>query len=323
MKFFNHFFLIFLIIFSFVDTKAEENTLNIGLLKWGSVNWEMDIIEHNKLDKKNNVIIKKKFFSTKNAAAIALQGKAVDVIVTDWIWVSRQKAENKSYFIYPHSMSVGGIIVKHDSEIIDLNTLKNKKLGIAGSSIDKSWLLFRAYSKKKMAVDPINFLKPTYAAPPLLNEFIERNEIDAVLNYWHYNARLKSKGYRELISVENILKDLGIKTKIPAFGWVFSEKFGKENKNLINNFLKASKEAKRIMLSSDNEWERIFPLTKANDRTTLINLRDAYRNGIPLSFGNNEIEETKKVFKILAEYGGRNLVGKKNEISPGIFWIVN
>ena len=220
-------------------------------------------------------------------------------------------------------MSVGGIIVKHDSEIIDLNTLKNKKLGIAGSSIDKSWLLFRAYSKKKMAVDPINFLKPTYAAPPLLNEFIERNEIDAVLNYWHYNARLKSKGYRELISVENILKDLGIKTKIPAFGWVFSEKFGKENKNLINNFLKASKEAKRIMLSSDNEWERIFPLTKANDRTTLINLRDAYRNGIPLSFGNNEIEETKKVFKILAEYGGRNLVGKKNEISPGIFWIVN
>ena len=323
MKFFNHFFLIFLIIFSFVDTKAEENTLNIGLLKWGSVNWEMDIIEHNKLNKKNNVIIKKKFFSTKNAAAIALQGKAVDVIVTDWIWVSRQKAENKSYFFYPHSMSVGGIIVKHDSEIIDLNTLKNKKLGIAGSSIDKSWLLFRAYSKKKMAVDPINFLKPTYAAPPLLNEFIERNEIDAVLNYWHYNARLKSKGYRELISVENILKDLGIKTKIPAFGWVFSEKFGKENKNLINNFLKASKEAKRIMLSSDNEWERIFPLTKANDRTTLINLRDAYRNGIPLSFGNNEIEETKKVFKILAEYGGRNLVGKKNEISPGIFWIVN
>ena len=220
-------------------------------------------------------------------------------------------------------MSVGGIIVKHDSEIIDLNTLKNKKLGIAGSSIDKSWLLFRAYSKKKMAVDPINFLKPIYAAPPLLNEFIERNEIDAVLNYWHYNARLKSKGYRELISVENILKDLGIKTKIPAFGWVFSEKFGKENKNLINNFLKASKEAKRIMLSSDNEWERIFPLTKANDRTTLINLRDAYRNGIPLSFGNNEIEETKKVFKILAEYGGRNLVGKKNEISPGIFWIAN
>ena len=32
---------------------------------------------------------------------------------------------------------------------------------------------------------------------------------------------------------------------------------------------------------------------------------------------------TVAIFKSLAEYGGRNLVGKKNERSPGIFWIVN
>ena len=302
---------------------TEENVLNIGLLKYGSVNWEIDIIKHNNLDKKNNFVIKKKFFSTKNAAAVALQGNAVDIIVTDWIWVSRQRGEKRNYVFFPHSMSVGGIMVKHDSEITEIKHLENKKLGIAGSSIDKSWLLFRAYSNKKLNKDPKNFLKPTYAAPPLLNELVKRNEIDAVLNYWHYNARLKSKGYRELISVENILKDLGIKTKIPAIGWVFSENFGKKNKNLINNFFNASNEAKKIMLSSDNEWERIFSLTKAEDRTALIHLRDAYRNGIPLVFGNEEIEETKKVYKILAEYGGRDLVGKNNEISEGIFWLPN
>ena len=113
---------------------------------------------------------------------------------------------------------------------------------------------------------------------------------------------------------ENILKDLGIESKIPAYGWVFSEDFGKKNKSLINSFLNASNEAKKIMLSSDNEWERIFPLTNAKDRTTLIHLRDAYRNGIPLTFGNNEIEETKKIYKILAKYGGRDLIGKENEI---------
>ena len=33
--------------------------------------------------------------------------------------------------------------------------------------------------------------------------------------------------------------------------------------------------------------------------------------------------DKKKVYKILAKYGGRNLVGKKNEISPGIFWSMN
>ena len=323
MKTINYLFIVIFFVLTIKPSIAEENVLHIGLLKWGSVNWEIDIIEHNKLDKKNNITIKKTFFSTKNANAIALQGKSVDMIVTDWIWVSRQKAQNKNYVFYPHSMSVGGIVVKHDSEITSVKDLKNKRLGIAGSSIDKSWLLFRAYSNREMGRDPTDFLKPVYAAPPLLNEFIKRNEVDAVLNYWHYNARLKSKGYRELISVENILKNLGIRTKIPAYGWVFSENFGKNKKELINNFLNASNEAKKIMLSSDNEWERIFPLTKAEDRTTLIHLRDAYRSGIPLTFGNKEIEETKKVYKILAKYGGRNLVGKKNEISPGIFWSMN
>jgi len=313
------FFLISFFLYS-ASLMAEEKVLSIGLLKWGSVNWEIDIIEHNNLDKKNNIVIKKNFFSSKNAAAIALQGKAVDMIVTDWIWVSRQKSKKRNYLFYPHSMSVGGIMVKHDSEITTIKDLKDKKLGIAGSSIDKSWLLFRAYSNKQLNSDPNVFLKPTYAAPPLLNEFIERNEIDAVLNYWHYNARLKSKGYRELISIEKVLKNLGIKTKIPAYGWVFSEDTVKKKKEIINSFFDASNEAKKIMLSSDREWERIFPLTNAKDRTTLIHLRDAYRSGIPLSFGNNEIAETKKIYKILAKYGGRNLVGDNSEISAGIFW---
>ena len=320
MKTIKNFLIIILFTLVFNQGVAEEKVLNIGLLKYGSVNWEINIIKENNLDKKNNVVIKEKFFSTKNAAAIALQGKAVDMIVTDWIWVSRQKGEKRNYLFFPHSMSVGGIMVKHDSEITNIKDLENKKLGIAGSSIDKSWLLFRAYSNKKLNQDPKNFLKPVYAAPPLLNEFVKRNEIDAVLNYWHYNARLKSEGYRELISVENILKNLGIKTKIPSIGWVFSKDFAKNNKNLINNFFSASNEAKKIMLSADNEWERIFPLTRAKDRTMLIHLRDAYRSGIPLTFGNNEIEETKKIYKILEKYGGRDLVGKNNKLSTDIFW---
>ena len=301
---------------------SQENTINIGLLKYGSVNWELDIIEHNELDKKNNFVIKKKFFSTKNAAAIALQGKAVDVIVTDWIWVSRQRGEKRNYVFYPHSMSVGGIMVKPDSDIANLSDLENKKLGVAGSSIDKSWLLLRAYSNKKLNKDPKSFLKPSFAAPPLLNELIKRDEIDAVLNYWHYNARLEAEGYKKIITVDNILNNIGIKTKIPAIGWVFSEEYGNKKKKVLNDFFKASNEAKKIMLSSDTEWERIFPLTKAKDRSMLIYLRDSYRSGIPLSFGNNEIEETKKVYKILSEYGGRDLVGNKTKISSKMFWSV-
>ena len=302
------------------DTVAKNHVITLGLLKFGSVNWEIDIIKNNNLDKKNNIEIKTKFFASKNAAAIALRGESVDMIVTDWIWVSRQRAENRNFVFYPHSMSVGGIIVSHDSEILTVKDLESKKLGIAGSSIDKSWLLLRAYVKKNIGIDGKKFVKPAFASPPLLNKLIIDNKIDAVLNYWHYKARLEGLGFRELISVKEILEDLGIKTKIPAYGWVFSENFANKNIELIDNFLNASKEAKKIMMASDTEWERIYPLTNAKDRTTLIHLRDAYRDGIPLQFGNQEILETKKIYKILSRFGGRDLVGKNNEITPGTFW---
>ena len=43
--------LLLLILFTFVCnlTVAKENVLTVGLLKYGSVNWEIDIIQHNNL----------------------------------------------------------------------------------------------------------------------------------------------------------------------------------------------------------------------------------------------------------------------------------
>ena len=68
MKIIKNLLLVILLALMFNPVIAEENVLNIGLLKWGSVNWEMDIIKHNELDKKNNIVIKKKLFYIKNAA---------------------------------------------------------------------------------------------------------------------------------------------------------------------------------------------------------------------------------------------------------------
>ena len=97
--FFKILFSLILVFYFSTNAISKTNELNIGLLKFGSVNWEIDIIKSNGLDTKNNIKIKTKFFSNKNAATIALQGGAVDMIVTDWVWVSRQRSENRKYVL--------------------------------------------------------------------------------------------------------------------------------------------------------------------------------------------------------------------------------
>ena len=57
-------------------------------------------------------------------------------------------------------------------------------------------------------------------APPLLNELIVSDDLPAVLNFWHYNARLAAAGMTELVSVSAMLPALGVETPPPLLGWV-------------------------------------------------------------------------------------------------------
>ena len=106
---------------------------------------ELKLIKELKLDIDNNFDLEIIELASKNAAAVALQGGAVDVIVTDWFWVSRQRNEGRNFSFVPHSMAAGGLIVHNDSGIKGLEDLKGKKIGIAGGQVDKSWLILRTY----------------------------------------------------------------------------------------------------------------------------------------------------------------------------------
>ena len=72
---------------------ADLGTIRIGVLQFGTVNWELDVIEQHGLDAKEGFNLEVAAFASNDAADVALMGEAVDGIVEDWLWVSRQRAE--------------------------------------------------------------------------------------------------------------------------------------------------------------------------------------------------------------------------------------
>ncbi len=303
------------------QVKADDSAkIRIGVLAFGTVNWELNTIKFHGLDRENGVELEVTKFSGKNASAIALQGGAVDAIVTDWIWVSRRRSSGADYSFVPHSVAVGGLMVDPSSGIKSLNDLRDRKLGIAGGPVDKSWLMLRAFAQKTIDTDLKEMVEPTFAAPPLLNKFMLKGDIPAVLNFWHYTARLKAAGMRELLSIDDILSTLGVERKPPLIGWVFSEKWAASNTDIIQGFLRSLRAAKKILATSDKEWERLRSLTKAGNDDILVALRDAYRAGIPTSFNDDDIAAAEQLYAILAKYGGRDLVGDSVTLAPGTFW---
>ena len=316
--------IIFLLLALFMSTflQAEQSfpVIKVGVLNFGTVNWELETIKRQKFDAANHINIEVVPLGSKNATHVAIQGGAVDVIVTDWIWVSRQRHRERDYTFVPYSTAMGSVIVKNDSEIKTLADLKNVKIGIAGGPLDKSWLLLSAYSNKVLGQDIADLNQPGFAAPPLLNELFLRDEFDAVLNFWHYTARLQALGNRTLIPISDILPTLGINKQLPMIGWVFSESWAKSNSSLISGFIKTSLQAKQFLLDNDQAWEDISDVVKSESNDIAVSLRDAYRLGIPNCFNQNDLESISKAFSILANYGGTKLVGDSNQLAPGTVW---
>jgi NitT/TauT family transport system substrate-binding protein len=299
---------------------ADKPVIRVGVLKFGTVNWELDVIRHHRLDAAEGVEVEIVELAGNPATQVALQGGAVDMIVTDWLWVSRQRTQGADYTFIPYSTAVGKVMVPVGSPIASLGDLKGRKLGIAGSPLDKGWLMLRALMLQDYGFDPDTATERMFGAPPLLNEQIRSGSLDAVLNYWHFAARLQAAGLRPLIGIDEVTRKLGITTDVPIIGYVFSEQWAARQPKAVEGFARASIAAKKIMQDSDAEWQRLRPLTQAEGDATLLALRDGYRDGIPTAWGDAERADAAKVFAILAKIGGSELIGNADRLAPGTFW---
>lgn len=300
---------------------AGLGTVRIGVLKFGTVDWTLRVMQRHGFAKAHGVDLRVVPLANKNAISVALQGAAVDMIVTDWIWVSRQRAAGHEFTFVPYSRTVGGLMVRPDAGIKTLADLAGKRLGVAGGPVDKSWLLLRAYARKKLGKDLTSMVRLNFAAPPLLNALMKQGSLDAVLNFWHYNARLKAAGMHQLIGIDQILPALGVNTEVPLLGWVFDESWADAHKALVVGFLQGARDAQHLMMTSDKLWTGpLKPLTKAENPATLAALRDGFRAGVPSHFGQAQIDAAKRVYAILAKLGGERLVGTSKTLSPGTFW---
>ncbi|MES9831760.1 MAG: ABC transporter substrate-binding protein [Candidatus Thiodiazotropha sp. DIVDIV] len=314
----NLFFVTILLLYSTCIFSA--NTLKMAVLQFGTANWELDVIKRHGLDTEHGFTLEAIKMAGKQATMVALQAGSVDVSVSDWIWVSRQRNSGKPFTFVPYSTALGALVVPQESGIKSIKDLQGKKLGIAGGPLDKSWLLLQALALKDSNIELSKMLTPVFAAPPLLNQQLKQGRIDAVLNFWPYVARLEALGMQQIIGVQQVTRGLGINSQVPFVGYVFDEHWAKENQHIIDGFIQATDKAKQILQKSDQEWELLRPLMKAPDDATFFALRDGFRAGIPSHWGRQELNDANQLFNILFKLGGKKLVGNTDQLAPGTFW---
>jgi len=168
----------------------------------------------------------------RTGAQLALQAGRVDLIVSDWLWVSRQRAEGGDLTFIPFSSAIGGLIVPAASPIRDVAGLAGQRLGIAGSALDKSWLVLRLFTRARLGLDLETLADKSFGAPPLLSEALAAGRLDAVLTYWPFVAKLEARGMRRLLFDRRCSWRTRHTRRSPLTGYVVSTRWAMDNKRL-------------------------------------------------------------------------------------------
>lgn len=312
------------------DDDAIVPGVRVGVLRFGTVNWELDTLRHHGLGRARGIRVEAVPLASKSALTLALQAGEIDLMVGDWLWVVGERQRGRAFSFVPYSTAVGSLVARdvpgERGDLDDLRDLRGLRVGVAGGVSDKNWILLRAWARRELREDLSQVTDQLFAPPPLLSDLLRRGELDVAVTNWNYAVRLRRDGFRVLVDVADILPQLGIEERIPLLGWVFRERWAQDNAAALEAFVQASYAAKALLAASDAEWRRLLPRLRVDDdenddENDLTALRDGYRDGIPQRFGRAEQAAVRRALVVLVEEAGARALGLESARLPaGTFW---
>jgi NitT/TauT family transport system substrate-binding protein len=297
---------------------ADLPVIKVAALKSGTVNWELSTITGNGLDRANGFVLQVQDVAGNPAAQVAFQAGEADAIVSDWLWVARQRAAGDDFVFIPFSKAVGGLMVPGSSDAETLADLKGGKIGVAGGPVDKSWLILRAYARQAYGMDLAGETEQVFGAPPLIFQAAVSGELAGAINFWHFMAKMEAAGMRTLVTVAEASTALGLDPDTPLLGYVIRGDMLRDTPDLAAGLAAASRQAKELLATSDAAWEALRPQMNADTDAEFQALKAGFRAGIPAP-GLVDEAAADRMLRLMAELGGADLVGDMTALPAGVF----
>ena len=87
-----------------VATSATAaDRIRLAVQRTGTLAWELDIIKAHGLDKKADLEIETIELASTEAGKIAIKGGSADMMLSDWLWVARERSLGDELVFYPSS----------------------------------------------------------------------------------------------------------------------------------------------------------------------------------------------------------------------------
>lgn len=272
--------------------------LTLSVLQFGTPHWELEHLKRQGLDRANGFELRVRLVADVPATRLALSSGSVDGAVSDLLWAQARYEAGTAYRYLPFSTQIGEVLVPDGSAIRTLADLRGKRIGVAGGPDGLGWLLLQQAAARQ-GIDLAKQASVQYAAPPLLSQALRRGQVDALLTFWHFSARLRGEGgVHAAFGLADLLQSLELGAQLPVLGYLFPERWAQANGELLQRFASALRQTKDQLASEPANWQALRPLMRADDDAVFSALRNSFVEGIPPPLDQPRIADLQRLLTL-------------------------
>jgi NitT/TauT family transport system substrate-binding protein len=262
------------------------------------------------LDKKYGINVETIDYAAPGQQYTLFRSDAADIAGGNFVDLLRQRrGGNAIQSIHGFQGYSNVFVVKPASPIKEFAELKGRKVGSFGTTF-LDWLIVRAAGKKAYNVDLQTDATLVAGAPPLLNQFLARGEVEATLQFSTLTLGPVARGEQRVVS------DLPALMQAAGFGsdpfyvqWIITEKWVKANPEAVRKLPAMLNEAYAVLKRDDTLWPTLAQRINITDPAVIAAYRDLNRRINNPPYRADLIKPTQALLDAIVSIAGEQAVG--------------
>jgi NitT/TauT family transport system substrate-binding protein len=288
---------------------AEPITVRVAVIESSSAAYLPTLLSENGIDVKHGVKIEIVPISKPGEQWNAVRSGAADLQSGSWLDLLRQRAAGlKLTAIGSFSTFGNPIVALPDKPYGSLADLKGARIGTPGESL-LDWMILRT-AAKRAGIDLSTDAEVQSAAPGLINELLDKGDLDAALQFSDFTFAPVSQGkYREVTTLPKALDEAGLDPNSLYLTWNLADAWRQAHPDAVADLVAALDEGVDLLETDDSVWPALAKRSGVTDAKLLEPFVAMQRASFDAPYSEDQLAPTRALLDEIVSVVGAKDVG--------------
>lgn len=288
---------------------GEPIPVRVAVIESSSAAYVPQLLSEKGIDVKHGLKIEIVPISKPGEQWNAVRSGEADLQSGSWLDLLRQRdAGLKLTAIGSFSTFGNPIVALADKSYDSLGDLKGARIGTPGESL-LDWMILRT-AAKRAGVDLSTDAEVQSAAPGLINELLDKGDLDAALQFSDFTFAPVSQGkYREVTTLPKALDEAGLDPNSLYLTWNLADAWRQAHPDAVSDLVAALNEGVDLLETDDSVWPALAERSGVTDANLLEPFVAMQRASFDAPYSEEQLEPTRALLDEIVSVVGAKEVG--------------